>query len=145
MSIRARIEDAMFLWNNGHKEGAFLSALVAVASTAKRISPDRMAIGDRDAFEQFLKSAHSVRLSVEYRGELHTIEHIFYKWLRCELIHEGGLPTDLEFMPDTKPGTLSVRAGGAPEFVLKLSEGWFHFLVNSVVSAPINSDQFDSV
>lgn len=139
MSIKARIDDALFLWKNGRKEGAFLSALVAVASTSKRIFP---AVGDRDAFEKFLTSIHSVRISVEYRGELHTIEHIFYKWLRCELVHEGGLPADIEFMLDQKPSALIVRAGGAPEFILKLSEGWFHFLVNSVVSAPINSDQF---
>ncbi|MGA2624770.1 MAG: hypothetical protein ABSF91_13000 [Bacteroidota bacterium] len=142
MGIKARIEDALFLWQNGRKEGAFLSALVAVASTARRIYSDRKAVGVREAFEQFLTASNSIRISVEYRGELYTIEHIFYKWLRCELVHEGGLPTDIEFTPDAEPGALSVRAGGAPQFVLKLSESWFHFLINSVIYAPINSDQF---
>lgn len=99
---------------------------------------------DRDAFERFLTTAHSVRLSVEYRGESHPIEHIFYKWFRCELVHEGGLPIDIEFMPDDAPGALSVRAGGAPEFVLKVSEGWFHHLVTSVISAPENTEAFRS-
>jgi hypothetical protein len=86
-----------------------------------------------------LMAAHSVRLSVEYHRESHPIEHIFYKWFRCELVHEGGLPIDIEFMPDDEPGLLSVRAGGAPEFfVLKVSEGWFHHLIGAVVAAPEN-------
>jgi hypothetical protein len=101
--------------------------------------PDR---GDREAFEEFLTRASSVRLCVEYRGEVHTIEHILYKWLRCELVHEGGLPTDIEFIPNLNPGVRSLRAGGAPEYVLKLSDGWFDFLIHSVVTAEINADQF---
>ncbi len=142
MSIRARIEDAVFLWKHGHREGAFLSALVAVAATARRRLPDRKTVGDREAFERFLSGAYSGRLSVEYRGEAHPIEHIFYKWFRCELVHEGGLPIDIEFMPDPKRGTLSVRAGGAPDYVLKLSNGWFEHLVGAVVAAPENTAEF---
>ncbi len=141
MGIRTRIEDAMLLWESGRYEGAFLSALVAVAATARRRSPDRKAVGDREAFEQFLASAHSMRLSVEYRGEVHPIERIFYKWLRCELVHEGGLPIDIQFMPDDGPG-LAVRAGGAPEFVLKLSNGWFQHLIGAVVKAHENANEF---
>jgi hypothetical protein len=40
MSIRARVEDALFLWDKGRLEGAFLNALIAVAATARRIYPD---------------------------------------------------------------------------------------------------------
>jgi len=139
MSLRDRVEDAMLLWENGRREGALLVALIAVAATARRRFPDRR---DCDAFDGFLQSAHSVRLSVEYRGECHGIEHIFYKWFRCELVHEGGLPIDIQFMPDDQPDALSVRAGGAPEFILKVSEGWFHHLIGSVVRAPENTELF---
>jgi hypothetical protein len=97
---------------------------------------------DREAFERFLEAAHTVRLSVEYRGESHPIEHIFYKCFRRELVHEGGLPVDIEFMPDDEPGLLAVRAGGTPEFVLKVSEGWFHHLVGAVITAPENEGPF---
>lgn len=142
MSLRARIEDAVLLWQHGHREGALLSALVAVAATARRRFTDRKGVGDGAAFERFLSSAHSVRLSVEYRGEAHPIEHIFYKWLRCELVHEGGLPFDIEFMPDPKPGALSVRAGGAPDYILKISNGWFTHLVEAVIGAPENTAEF---
>ena len=84
-------------------EGAFLSALAAVAASARRQFPNRKVIGDRESFERFLTGAHSVRISVEFRGEAHPVEHIFYKWLRCELVHEGGIPVDIQFMLDDKP------------------------------------------
>ena len=105
MSIRARVEDSLLLWNSGRLEGAFLNALVAVAATSRRRFPDRKAVGDREAFVRFLKAAHTVRISVEYRNECLPVEQIFYKWFRCQLVHEGGLPVDIEFMPGPKPGT----------------------------------------
>jgi hypothetical protein len=144
MSIRTRVEDALLLWGQGRYEGAFLSALVAVAATSRRQFPDRKAVGDRQAFEQFLAATHSVRLSAEFRGELHPVEHIFYKWLRCELVHEGGIPVDVQLVPDEELGFMSIRAGGAPDYVLKVSFGWFHHLINAVISAPVNADQFAS-
>ena len=140
MSVKARVQDASILWERGQREGAFLMALVAVAATAR--SRFVKSASDRDAFEQFLQSAHPVRLSVEYRGELQPIEHVFYKWFRCSLIHEGTLPMDIEFMPEVHPGVLSVRAGGAPEFVLRVSEGWFHHLIHAVRTAPENGEAF---
>lgn len=140
MSIRLRVNDALFLWKNDRSEGAFLSALIAVAATARKRYPE---LTDRDAFEQFLVDAHTVRISIEYRGEVHPVEHIIYKWLRCELVHEGAVPVDIEFIPDEGPG-LSLRAGGAPEYVLKLSHGWFHHLVNAAVTAPENRELFQS-
>lgn len=142
MSIPVRVEDALLLWKHDRLEGAFLNALIAVAATSRRQFPDHKTVSDREAFERFLASAHRVRLSVEYRGECYPVEHIFYKWFRCELVHEGGLPIDIEFMPDSEPGTLSVRAGGAPEYVLKVSHGWFHHLINAVVRAPVNAGLF---
>ena len=142
MSIRARAEDSLLLWNSGRLEGDFLNALVAVAATARRRFPDRKLINDRDAFVQFLESAHTFRISVEYRGECLPIEQIFYKWFRCHLVHEGGLPVDIEFMHDSQQGTMSVRAGGAPDFVLKVSHGWFRHMISAVASAPENVAEF---
>ena len=132
MSIRDRIENAELLWSHDRYEGAFLCALSAVAATARLRYPDRKAVKDGEAFKQFLESARSDRLSIEFRGECHSVEHVFYKWLRCELVHEGGLPVDIQFMPDTTPGAFSIRAGGKPEFILKLSYSWFHYLLSAV-------------
>jgi hypothetical protein len=138
MSIRTRLEDAVFLWRNDRKEGALLSLLVAVAATSRKRFPSKH-VRDVDAFERFVASAHPFRLSVEFRGELHPIEHVLYKWLRCELVHEGVMPVDIEFTPTVEPGVLSVRAGGTPTFVLLLSESWIEHLVSAVVTSPENA------
>lgn len=142
MSVRLRVDDAKFLWAGGRREGAFLSALVAAAATSRRRFPDRRAVSDGEAFELFVRAAHSVRLAVEYRGECHSIEHIFYKWFRCALVHEGGLPIDIEFMEPEEDAILSVRAGGYPEYVLKVSENWFQHLLDAVTRAPENAGDF---
>lgn len=139
-----RVDDAMFLWDSGRLEGAFLSALVAVAATSRRTFPDRKAISDKRAFETFLGRRRLFQKiqGVEYRGELHSIQHVFYKWLRCELVHEGGVPIDIEFTPDDGQGGVSVRAGGAPEYILKLSRNWFVELLEAVRTAPADSGLF---
>lgn len=93
--IRSRIDDAIFLWEKGRQEGAFLSCLIAVAATARKRYPKAK---DKEGFEQFLKDSHNVRLNVEYHGECHSIEHVLYKWLRCQLVHEGVIPIDIQFM-----------------------------------------------
>ncbi|MGD0536798.1 MAG: hypothetical protein ABSC03_04035 [Verrucomicrobiota bacterium] len=136
--IDNRLGDALLLWKTGRREGAFLSALIAVAAAARRRYPT---LKDREAFEKFLADCHTVRISVEYRGECHPVEHIFYKWLRCQLVHEGGLPPDIRFTKDSEPGSMSVRAGGAPEFILKIGTGWFSHMIASVQQAPENADQ----
>jgi hypothetical protein len=138
MSIRSRIEDALLLYQSGRYEGAFLNALVAVAATARLEDPNHT-MRDGDCFEAFLDKQRRGVIKIEFRGELHTVPHIFYKWFRCELVHEGGLPMDVQFI-DTD--TMSIRAGGAPEYVLKISNGWFHWLVNAVVVAPCNANEF---
>ena len=134
MSIQSRIDDAKLLWEHEHLEGAFLSVLIAVAATARKRYPSRR-VRDREAFERFVSEEMFCQLSVEYLGECHLIEHVFYKWMRCELVHNGAMPTDIEFMPEEG---LSVRAGGEPEYLLKVSRGWFEYLVNMVLSVSEN-------
>jgi hypothetical protein len=72
--IRERAEDAKPLWNAGRHEGAFLVALVAVAARARREYP-RLS-GDREVFERFVESRFRPRVSVEFRGELRSLERI---------------------------------------------------------------------
>jgi hypothetical protein len=62
--------------------------------------------------------------------------------MRCQLVHEGGIPIDIEFMQDVQPGSMSVRAGGAPEFILKIGTGWFHHMIGSVAQAVENADEY---
>ena len=140
MSIRTRIEDAQYLWSADRLEGAFVLVPIAAAATARRMFPNEKS--DRKAFEDFLDQGWFKRLSVEYRGEVHPINHVLYKWFRCELIHQGALPVDVEFMADSEPGVLGIRAGGAPDYILKVSHGWFQELIKTVADADVNRDLF---
>jgi hypothetical protein len=139
VSIADRLADADLLWREGHREGALLSVLVAVSATARRTFPD--VAGDRDAFVKFMKTTHGWTMSVEHRGEQVDMDLLFYKWLRCELVHVGELPTDIRIDDAfSDPTACSVRAGGAPGYAVLLSPGWYQFLVDGVVGAPANSD-----
>ncbi len=143
MSIKNRIEDAIFLWQNDKFEGALLSVLIAVAATARLRFSDRNKITDKEAFERFLNESSKIKTKVEFRGECRPIENIFYKWLRCELVHEGTSPPDIKFVPSKEPNALMIRAGGAPEYTLKLSDNWFQHLVGIVVQSPENKGVFE--
>jgi len=134
MSIRARIDDALILWERGRYEGALLNALVAFAATARRKYPDRKTINDNQSFESLFTDAKCPIHKVEFRGELHPLGRIFYKWLRCELVHEGEIPNDINLIMDEMPGRMSLRAGGPPHYTLILSTGWFGFFVDTVMN-----------
>ncbi|NLH17859.1 MAG: hypothetical protein GX455_14880 [Phycisphaerae bacterium] len=153
MSIRVRIEDAFILFSIERLEAALLSILVAVAATARRRYPQGTPsllfpgkdMGDREAFERFVKDempriCRIKNFNVNFRGEMHAVEHIFYKWIRCELAHEAALPQDVVFIPDPDPDhqRLQIRDDG----VLVLSHGWMFGLIDVVIHAPENADQF---
>jgi hypothetical protein len=137
--IKNRIEDALILWEKGRWEGAFLCVLIAVAATAYKRYPKEK---DRDAFEKLICDSLKGVLAIEYRGECRPIEQIFYKWLRCKIVHEGGIPVDIQFMEEKQMGTMSFRAGGAPDYVLKIGIGWFFHLVSIVTQASENINEF---
>ncbi len=135
----------MFLWQNNHFEGALLSVLIAIAATARLRFPDRNKIKDKEAFEKFLNESSRIKTEVEFRGECRPIENIFYKWLRCELVHEGSIPPDIKFIPSKEPDVRMIRAGGAPEYTLRLSDNWFQHLVRIVVQSPENEGVFEDL
>ena len=138
MSIVDRLADADLLWRYGRREGALLIVLVAVAATAQRTFPGIK--GDRAAFEAFMRTTNDWTIAVEHRGEAVDIDHLFYKWMRCELVHKGSLPPDVridENFPD--PMACGVRAGGEPEYTVLLSPGWYSFLTSAVCMAPVNA------
>lgn len=127
--ICKRIDDSIFLWDNSRKESAFLLILVAVASISRIRYPDKK---DGDAFREIIKDFRTTIISIEYNGKLESVEQIFYKWIRYNLVHEGGLPSNIEFQENEKDGFMSIRAGGAPEYVLKVGSGWFYHFVDSL-------------
>ncbi len=153
MSIRARIEDAIALYAAGRPEGALLAVLIAVAASSRRRRPEDTPskrkpgkkTGDGEAFEAFLHDemvniCRVKNYNVMFRGKMRLLEHVLYKWLRCELTHKGGLPSDVVFEPQENPGSMSVAID--PATGIRLSHGWLDGLVSVVVNAPENKDQF---
>jgi hypothetical protein len=142
MSIGRRVEDALMLHKAGRFEGALLSVLVAAAATARKEYPDTN-IKDRECFEKFLSNSATLsKVRVEFRGALQPIPHIFYKWLRCELVHEGSIPLDIEFVGEASDRLMSVRAGGTPHYVLQLGHGWMFEILRLVQASRENRNQF---
>jgi hypothetical protein len=139
VTVVDRLADADLLWYYGRREGALLSVLVAVSATARRTFPQIK--GERAAFEAFMKSTHGWTICVEHRGVTVDMDHLFYKWLRCELVHAGSLPPDVRIDDRfTDPASCGVRAGGAPNYTVLLSPGWYQFFVDAVRQAPANGD-----
>lgn len=127
MGALDQVEDAKFLWQEGRRGSGLLLACVGVAARARREYPEAR---DGDAFARLVADHIPGSLSTEFRGELWPIERLLYTWVRCELIHTGAVPLDIEIDDGLGYEGLSIRAGGAPELLLKLSPSWFDFLVS---------------
>jgi hypothetical protein len=98
MKIKDRISDGLFLWENEHYEGALLCVLIAFSATSRLRYPDRNKIGDKEAFERFYRDSTKAVANIKYKRRYQPIEHILYKWLRCALVHEGGISPDIKFI-----------------------------------------------
>jgi hypothetical protein len=68
------------------------------------------------------------------------MSRLFYKWLRCELVHRGSLPIGLSIEDDDTSGLLTMRLSG--EFPISISSVWYHSLVLAVIGHPVNGDVF---
>jgi len=134
MGIQERVEDARCLLQMKRYDGALLMLLVAVDATARK--ENKEIGGNRKRFEKFIEERFSTVGQVEYRGKLCTIPHVFYEWLRCNLVHEADLPDDIEFMETDQ---ISIQAGGHPSKTLRLSHGWYKLLMKWVETAPCNA------
>lgn len=126
-SITERLADAQALWQAGRRESALLLALVAVAARGKLELPNVKRDGDN--FRAYLRRTHDWTIEVEFRGQVVNTDQLLYKYLRCQLAHEAGLPVDIVIDDQLdERGALTIRAGGAPEYVVRLTPGWFDFL-----------------
>jgi predicted nucleotidyltransferase len=69
------------------------------------------------------------------------IENFCRRWKIKELSLVGSVLRD-DFRLDSdvdvlvSSGSMSVRAGGAPEYILKIGHGWFDHMIGSVIQAP---------
>jgi hypothetical protein len=126
--VHARLEDAKVLYESGRVEGALLMTLVAVAATSRRRYPlgtmslkdPSKKMGDGEAFKTFVRDEiwllvkeHSD--TVQYDGGM-PIEDFLYKYLRCSLLHEGELPSDVYSV--RKEDVLTIDFGDGTGFSL---------------------------
>lgn len=139
VGVYARIEDAGVLADAGRYEGALLMLLIAVAATSRKRYPlgtksrnnPSKDMGDGEAFKTFLHD-EMWRLvkehddTVQVRGQKVPIEDFLYKFLRCELVHEGKLPVDLHPMREQDVLTIDFDDGTGisftPLFLTRLND-----------------------
>lgn len=141
MTIANRIAKAEDDYRKGDFENALLQVLVATAATSRKRYPTRP---DWDAFETFVRDEFgrglgdniTLRgvLKVFIGGKMETIEHILYKFLRCELIHTGSVPAVFTFVPGD-----GIHLAPQTD-TLVLSYGIVQALIRMVRNAPENSD-----
>lgn len=134
--IIKRLEDSRSLLLSKRFEGSLLVTLVAVAASSKLENPG---LNDKDAFVSYLEGSIVSRVSAEFRGEVHSLSYILYKWLRCNLVHEADIPPDINFVKSSDDG-LFVRAGGAPSYTLLISENLIDKLVDIIKHKTIDKN-----
>ncbi|HKR59487.1 MAG TPA: hypothetical protein VJS64_07110 [Pyrinomonadaceae bacterium] len=143
--IVRRIQKAEKDYAEGDYENALIQALIAVAATSAARYPN---LGDRVRFEKFLAKDFGPNLGanfaikdgfikVPYKGQQQQVEHIFYKFLRCELLHEADVPPDIEFV-DPTTGILFTSRDGTLVMGYHLIES----LIRVVKRAPENAGCF---
>lgn len=170
MTIREQVEDASFLAHNGRYIGALTTLMLAVAASARKTFPkgtrsyenpeNRMS--DRESFTLFLGGRirkilfgdyggpdnGASGISVNFRGAQHDLAYILYKYYRCELVHDGELPEDVEFNTQKQPEAdlnasnrglqVSISVGNK----MVLDRGWINLLLEAVINARCNSAEF---
>lgn len=163
MSIKQLVNDAAYLAGQGRHLGALSILMIAIAGSAKKRFPDK-GIGDRERFESFLGARIASLISdqikaddvgasgiyLTFRGNKHLIEHILYKYYRCELMHEAELPQDVAFVSRSGSPLMnytishngaSAGAGIEGDTVV-FDSGWINLLIKAVVLAKVNGDEF---
>ena len=145
MSIKARLEDATFLFSAGRCEGAFVQVLIAAAATSrKRYKQDEW--DDSESFKNFIYDELGVitnglkyNVAFPFQGRNMPLEDIFYHHLRCQLVHEGAMPATISF-------TENHEEHGKRYSVVKLENPlgfpiqWVKTLATAVWLAPENDD-----
>ncbi|WP_372763149.1 hypothetical protein [Pseudoalteromonas sp.] len=178
MSIKQQVEDAAFLAENKRYLGALTNLMLGVAASSRKTFPKGKTkslenptkeMSDREAFTLFVggrirkilfgdfggPDIGNSGISVNFKGKQHDVAYILYKYYRCELVHEGELPEDIEFVAPSADQNLKVGNGAVNVSIgcgntMVLDYGWIDLLINAVVYARCNGkifgiDHFDLV
>lgn len=153
MSVKDRLEDAHLLLSSGRIDGAVLSYIVAAAATSRKRYPKGEVRSDGEAFKRFLREETLVmtygRIKEWSLQILHAPDHRYvdrmmpladylYEFMRCELVHEGKLPSNVKLLDE--PENHGVVRLGDDEVVI--SSSYITALSQVVVYAPENWQEF---
>ncbi len=169
MSIRQQVEDAAFLAQHDRHLGALMILMLAIAASSRRAFPkgtmslkrSNEKMRDCEAFTQFLggrirqllfgsfgsSEFGTSGVSVNFKGDQLDIADILYKFYRCELVHEGKLPEDIEFSSQQGLDGLTVaqrysRVSISSGAKMVFDYGWIDLLIQAVTFAPCNGTEF---
>ena len=170
MTIREQVEDASFLAQNGRYVGALTTLMLAVAASSRRTFPKgtksrekpKEEMSDREAFTLFLggrirkillgdygaPDEGTSGIAVGFRQAQHDVAFILYKYYRCELVHDGELPEDVEFSAAKQPSAgLTISKRGRQVSIstgnkMVLDHGWIDLLQEAVTNARCNGTEF---
>ena len=149
MTIGARIQECVNKLAIGDAENAFIQMAIAIDGTAKKVYPNKRTT---DRCKLFLQQnlpfvlwsltngtpARTTSLVFEFAGSgtpnrSTQFEDLVYSVMRCALLHEGELPSKVEFVSAPYIGMLE----GKVQFPLALVAA----LLFAVIASPVNARQ----
>ena len=158
-AIGRKIDKAMFEVLYGSLEEALLQACIAVDATASRLFPGKGTAARNIEFlhediqliflvataRQFRVEKPSIRLGIVHPdlkgtpGKVASLEEIIYHVLRCSLVHEGELPSEISLTSRNQVGwRFEVNKNGKPSVLpWQIILG----LVLAVVGASVNASE----
>lgn len=75
-----------------------------------------------------------------FKGKKYDMMYILYKFYRCELVHNGELPEDIEFIPGEQGNTgISFSIGEK----ISISYGLINLLIQAITNARCNAEIFE--
>lgn len=78
--------------------------------------------------------------SLRFQGVMYPLGELLYKWLRRELVHEGGLPAGLQIDPNETTAVFTLSL--VESLPLTVPATWYHSFIINVIGHPVNADQF---
>jgi hypothetical protein len=160
-NIKKRVDDAIFMIENGRYEGALTLLLTAIDASSRKIYPPgtksfinpKKEIPNGERFTRFLlvrlhqifgwlhpeEIYYQPQLPEMVQGEQSPAQ-IIYKAFRCNDIHEGGVPEEYRYVFDG-----NVQNQYAMEFKngeVRFSSGFLKMLIDVITLAPCNGREF---
>jgi hypothetical protein len=154
MSVRQRLDDALFLWNNGRKEGAWIQVLIAAAATSRMRFPKKK---EGEAFRAFIREVKPTILDANaravpggigiefynrFRGDGVALDRLIYTHMRCDLVHEAVLPEEVQICESRLiDGKLvaELHGVGTKTLPLTIPDFWVLNLAKAIAEAPENA------